>query len=50
MLPNNQRLVGNLRNLYETSKLAKELNSKVIQDVSPTDTRIRYNRIVNKPA
>ena len=42
-MTNDQRLVGNLRNVYETSKLEKKWNSKVIQDVRATYTSNRYD-------
>ena len=49
MLNNNQRLPITLRNVYDTSKFTYEWNSEVSQDVSPTDTHIMYNYIINKP-
>ena len=43
MSTNDQRLVGTLQHIYETSKLTSEWNSEVIQYISHYDARIRYN-------
>ena len=44
---NNQRLLGTLRNIYETFKLTSELNSKFVKDASPANALIIYYYIVN---
>ena len=45
---NDQIIVGNVQNIYDTSKLTQKENSEVIQEVSHAAAHIRYKNIMNQ--